>query len=77
MRSPLSIPAPTHHRVRVHLQWPICDTPEAFEKQRPRFKHLRSDLVEALEAIQPYQAELPAWNSLRILNELARVDRHR
>lgn len=59
------------------LQWPICDTPEAFEKQRPRLKHLHSDLVEALETIQPYQAELPAWNSLRILNELARVDRHR
>jgi hypothetical protein len=34
-------------------------------------------LVECLEGIQLYQAELPAWNSLRLLNDLARVDRHR
>lgn len=59
------------------LQWPICDTPETFEKQKPRLKHLRSDIVKALEAIQPYRAEYPGWNSLRLLNELARVDRHR
>jgi hypothetical protein len=59
------------------LQWPICDTPAAFDKQRPRLKHLPARLVECLEAIQPYRAELPAWNSLRILNDLARVDRHR
>lgn len=59
------------------LQWPICDAPETFKKQRSRLKFLRPDLVDALEAIQPYQAELPAWNSLRLLNDLARVDRHR
>lgn len=59
------------------LQWPICDTADAFNKQRSRLKYLRADLVDALEAIQPYQAELPKWNSLRLLNELARVDRHR
>jgi len=59
------------------LQWPICDTAEAFNKQRSRLKYLRADLVDALEAIQPYQAELPTWNSLWLLNDLARVDRHR
>jgi hypothetical protein len=59
------------------LQWPICDTAEAFNKQRSRLKYLRADLVDALEAIQPYQAELPRWNSLWLLNDLARVDRHR
>lgn len=59
------------------LQWPICDSSAAFDGQRRRLKHLRPDIVEALEAIQPYQAELPGWNALRLLNELARVDRHR
>ncbi|MGO4598502.1 hypothetical protein [Terrabacter sp. 2RAF25] len=59
------------------LQWPICDTAEAFSKQRSRLKHLPERLVACLEAIQPYQADLPAWNSLRLLNDLARVDRHR
>lgn len=59
------------------LQWPICDTAGAFAKQRWRLKYLPDRLVECLEAIQPYQAEFPAWNSLRLLNDLARVDRHR
>ena len=59
------------------LQWPICDTADAFEKQRWRLKHLPEGLVGALEHIQPYRAELPSWNSLRLLNDLARVDRHR
>ncbi len=59
------------------LQWPICHTAEAFNQQRYRLKHLRADLIGALETIQPYQAELPAWNSLQLLNDLARVDRHR
>src|SRR5699024_10963399 len=30
-----------------------------------------------LEAIQPYHATRPGWNSLGILHDLARVDRHR
>jgi hypothetical protein len=59
------------------LQWPIYNSPELFAKQRWRLKHLHNDLVDALEAIQPYQAEFPTWNSLRILNDLARIDRHR
>ncbi|MEO7587571.1 MAG: hypothetical protein ABIS84_06030 [Arachnia sp.] len=59
------------------LQWPICATAEAFDKQRYRLKYFPAHLVAALEAIQPYRAELPEWNSLRLLNELARVDRHR
>lgn len=59
------------------LQWPICDDPEAFARQRSRLKHLPKHLVDCLELIQPYRAEMPAWNSLRLLNELARVDRHR
>ena len=32
---------------------------------------------EALAAIQPFMANSPEWNCLRILHDLARVDRHR
>ena len=59
------------------LEWPICLTPEKWRSNARRFAALSPELRQALEAIQPYQAEQPAWNCLRILHDLARADRHR
>lgn len=59
------------------LQWPICLTPSEWKQNARRFAGLSADVVGALERIQPYNAECPAWNCLRILHDLARVDRHR
>lgn len=59
------------------LEWPIRFTSADWKSQAARYRHLPPKIVEALEAIQPYQAELPEWNSLGILHELARLDRHR
>jgi hypothetical protein len=61
----------------TRLEWPIRLTPKEWKDQSKRYQDLPLELVEALEAIQPYQAELPGWNSLGILHDLARVDRHR
>lgn len=59
------------------LQWPICLTPAEWKSNTRRYAHLSPDIVDALERIQPYNAAFPAWNCLRILHDLARVDRHR
>jgi hypothetical protein len=45
--------------------------------RRRRLSALSQELHDALHAIQPFQAELPSWNCLLILNDLARIDRHR
>jgi len=59
------------------LEWPIRLNPAEWQSQASRYRRLPASITEALEAIQPYQAETPSWNALRILHELARVDRHR
>lgn len=59
------------------LEWPIRATAQEWKNQRKRLDHLPGRIVEQLEAIQPYQAAVPSWNSLGILHDLARFDRHR
>lgn len=59
------------------LQWPICLTPADWKDSTRRYAHLSPDIIGALERIQPYNAECPDWNCLRILHDLARIDRHR
>lgn len=60
------------------LEWPICDSEEAWRSARKRrLSNLSGDIQEALYAIQPFQAEFSSWNCLRILNQMARLDRHR
>lgn len=59
------------------LEWPICLNADAWARQLQRYTTLSAPIVAALEAIQPYHAARPEWNCLRILHDLARVDRHR
>lgn len=60
------------------LEWPICTTVEQWEQHRARrLSALCSELQDGLLSIQPFQVEWPGWNVLRILNDMARVDRHR
>lgn len=61
----------------ARLQWPICLTHAEWKSNSRRYAHLSPDIVDALERIQPYNAESPTWNCLRILHDLARIDRHR
>lgn len=61
----------------ARLEWPIRTTTQDWDSQRKRYEHLPTRITEALEAIQPYQAQTPAWNCLQILHDLARFDRHR
>lgn len=59
------------------LEWPIYLTPKKWKDNQRRFAALSPTLRDALEGIQPYQAQAPGWNCLRILHDLARTDRHR
>lgn len=59
------------------LEWPIRLTPAEWKRQASRYRDLPNQITDALERIQPYQAEFPDWNCLAILHELARIDRHR
>lgn len=59
------------------LQWPIAVTPKEWGENKKRLQHLSPHLIAALHRIQPFQAEWPEWNCLRILHDLARLDRHR
>lgn len=61
----------------ARLEWPIRFTAAEWKSQSGRYRDLPGKITDALEQIQPYQAEFPSWNSLGILHELARVDRHR
>ena len=66
-------PPPSANR----LEWPIRLTRKDWKDQVKRYQDLPPELVSALEAIKPYHATRPGWNSLGILHDLARVDRHR
>lgn len=59
------------------LQFPIYDTPQAWTTNLYRLDHLSDEHRAMLERIQPYQAERQDLNCLRIVNRLARNDRHR
>jgi hypothetical protein len=59
------------------LEWPICSSPERWSGQARRLGALSEEIRNSLETIQPYQAQRPDWNCLRILHDLARTDRHR
>ncbi|WP_154402272.1 hypothetical protein [Ornithinimicrobium cavernae] len=59
------------------LEWPIRETSRQWTSQAGRYEALPTEVVDALETIQPYRAEFPSWNSLAILHDLARFDRHR
>jgi hypothetical protein len=59
------------------LEWPICLNEDKWQASTRRLKALSPEILTALEAIQPYRAQSPDWNCLRILHDLARVDRHR
>ena len=60
------------------LEWPICADEKSWEgHRRRRLAALSTELQDTLHAIQPFQAEHPSWNCLRILNDMTRIDRHR
>jgi hypothetical protein len=59
------------------LQWPIALSPKEWKENKKRLENLSPHLIAALHRIQPFQAEWPEWNCLRILHDLARLDRHR
>lgn len=59
------------------IEWPICNSAADWKNKTRRISRaVNPRLLACLEKIQPYQAECPDWNCLRILNELARLDRH-
>jgi hypothetical protein len=57
-------------------QFPICDTPEFFERKRPRWlKGLSTEHITAIEALQPYEGrDGSVW--LAILRDLSNPDKH-
>jgi hypothetical protein len=60
------------------IQYPICSTPEEFNRQAKRLTMLPEHVVEALEKSQPYQSPYgPESNLTYWIHELARKDRHR
>jgi hypothetical protein len=60
------------------LEWPIClDETSWRNTARRRLGALSPEVQGALAAVQPFMAKSPEWNCLRILHDLARVDRHR
>lgn len=59
------------------LEWPIREDLKAWKAQLSRYRALPDEVRDALERIQPYRADFPDWNSLKILHDLARIDRHR
>ena len=67
------------------IQFPICDTPEAFSAAtKRRMGELSSETIEALEKFQPYyefhrthEHTWPPYHPLSILRDLASKDKHR
>lgn len=71
----VSDPNPPPNATR--LEWPVRLSASEWKRQSDRYSALPERIIVALEAIQPYRAQAPEWNSLSILHDLARVDRHR
>lgn len=60
------------------LQYPICDSPTEFKKQRNRLSSVPKEIIHLLEKAQPYQSPYgPESNLFHWVNGLARTDRHR
>lgn len=66
---------PPEHRL---IQFPICSSPEAFDKQRYRLVNISAKAAAFVERVQPYNRphqELPPL--LSVLNEFDNSDKHR
>lgn len=68
------------------LEFPVCETPEQFKAVGYKIEALSSSRRTIIETVQPYNAPpdlklefaiLSLHRALRILNQWARVDRHR
>lgn len=59
------------------LQFPIFSTLPDGGRNAYRLKHLSDEHRQMLERIQPYNAQRQDLNCLRMLNDLAWIDRHR
>lgn len=63
------------------LQFPICTTPKSFNNCHGQISPLSNDLRVFIESIQPYHTapakEAEMGRILGILNDWARIDRHR
>mgnify|MGYP001584367912 CR=1 FL=1 len=66
------MPPPKEHV----LQYPVYDTDNAWTKNLPRLRSLAPRHQERLLQMQPFNARTGS-NYLKVLNHLARVDRHR
>ncbi|MEE2523605.1 hypothetical protein V1639_13300 [Pseudarthrobacter sp. J75] len=60
------------------IQYPICSTAKEYASQRKRLSGVPEDILDKLEAAQPYQSPYgPESNLFYWIHELARTDRHR
>lgn len=60
------------------IQYPICSTPKEYASQRRRLSGVPQDILDKVEAAQPYQSPYgPESNLFYWVHELARTDRHR
>lgn len=58
------------------LQYPIYDSEQAWNNNLRRLRHLLPHHVDMLERMQPFRSNKEA-NYLGVINNLARIDRHR
>ena len=60
------------------IQYPICSTAKEYASQRKRLSGVPEDILDKVEAAQPYQSPYgPESNLFYWVHELARTDRHR
>lgn len=60
------------------IQYPICSTAREYASQRKRLSGVPVDILDKVEAAQPYQSPYgPKSNLFYWVHELARIDRHR
>ncbi|NUT72732.1 hypothetical protein [Pseudarthrobacter sp. C4D7] len=60
------------------IQYPICSTVKEYTSQRKRLSGVPGDILDKIEAAQPYQSPYgPESNLFYWVHELARTDRHR
>lgn len=60
------------------IQYPICSTAKEYASQRKRLSGVPVDILDKVEAAQPYQSPYgPKSNLFYWVHELARTDRHR
>jgi hypothetical protein len=75
-------PPPDHDR----LEFPLCSTPEQFKRAGRKLRPLSDECRSIIESVQPYKVVpdlapeimvLSPHRTLGILNDWARIDRHR